>query len=382
MRRRVCIFIGSRANYSSIKSVMSEIKRNRHLELQVVLGASAVLERYGNVSKLIKKDGFKINFELNTLIEGSSPLTMAKSTGIGLIDISSAFSNLKPHIVITVGDRFETMSTVLAASYMNITLAHTMGGEVTGTIDESIRHAITKFANIHFPASIDAKKRIIKLGENREDVHLVGCPRIDLVKEYLKKSKKDFKDLPPGVGDTINTEKPFLLVSQHPVTTEYEDAQNQIIQTLKAVKKSNIPAIILWPNADAGTEDISREIRKWREKGLDNKMQFYKNLPIDYYVYLMKKTACLIGNSSSGIREGAFIGTPVINIGSRQNKRQRGKNVIDVSHNEDKIFRSILKQVKRGKYNREFIYGNGNAGSQIAKILSKCKLNIQKKIAY
>ena len=382
MRRKVCIFIGSRANYSSIKSVMSEIKNSNHLELQVVLGASAVLERYGNVSKLIKKDGFKINLELNTLIEGSSPLTMAKSTGIGLMDISSAFSKLKPHIVITVGDRFETMSTVLAASYMNITLAHTMGGEVTGTIDESIRHAITKFANIHFPASIDAKNRIIKLGENKKNVYLVGCPRIDLVKEYLKKSKKDFQDLPPGVGDIINTDKPFLLVSQHPVTTEYEKAQHQILQTLKAVKKTCIPAIVLWPNADAGTEEISREIRKWRERGLDNKMQFYKNLPIDYYVYLMKKTACLIGNSSSGIREGAFIGTPVVNIGTRQNKRESGNNVLDVSHDEDKIYKSILKQVKKGKYKREFIYGNGKAGSQIVKILSKCELSVQKKIAY
>lgn len=383
MSRKICIFIGSRANYSSIKSAMTAIKNHKKLRLQLIVGASAILERFGNVSKLIEKDGFKINKKINMLLEGANPETMAKSTGLGLIEISSALELLKPDVVVTVGDRFETMSTTLAAAYMNITVAHTMGGEVTGTIDESIRHAVTKFSNIHFPASQDAKNRIIKLGEFVKDVHLVGCPRIDLVKDTLGRKNLNTKiKIPTGVGDNVNVTKPFLLVSQHPVTTEYSNSEKQILSTLKAVKKTGLPAIILWPNADAGADEISKGIRKWRETGGHTKVQFYKNLPIDYYIYLMSKTACLVGNSSSGIREGAFIGTPVVNIGTRQKRRQRGKNVIDSSNDEKNIYKSIMVQIQKGKYKSEHIYGDGSAGKKIADILYKSKLNIQKIISY
>ena len=158
--KKICTVIGSRANYSSIKSAMMAIQCHPQLELQVVVTASAVLDRYGNVSQLIESDGFEIAERLHILIEGETPSTMAKSTGVGLIELASAFERLKPDCVITVGDRFETMATTLAAVYMNIPVAHTMGGEVSGTIDESIRHAVTKFAHIHFPASRDAAERL------------------------------------------------------------------------------------------------------------------------------------------------------------------------------------------------------------------------------
>ena len=184
--RKICVVVGSRANYSSIKSAMHAISEHSELELQLILGASALLDRYGTVSKQIIKDGFDPVAEVFMLIEGETPTTMAKSTGVGLMELPTIFDRLKPDIVLTVGDRFETMATTLAAAYMNLPVAHTMGGEVSGTIDESIRHAVTKFAHIHFPASQDAKERIIKLGEREKDVHLVGCPRIDLVAEILK----------------------------------------------------------------------------------------------------------------------------------------------------------------------------------------------------
>ena len=375
--------MGSRANYSSIKSALSAIENHSELELQLVVGASAILDRYGIVSDQIEKDGFTLKAKVFMLLEGETPTTMAKSTGIGLMELPTVFDQLKPDIVLTVGDRFETMATTLAAAYMNIPVAHTMGGEVTGTIDESIRHAVTKFSHIHFPASKDAFERIIKLGEERENIFLVGCPRIDLVAKILNdKSLKPLQSLNEGVGSVINIDKPFILVSQHPVTTEYGKGENDIRLTLKAVNKIDIPAIVLWPNADAGSEDISRGIRKWREEGLDKKMHFYKNLPVSDYIYLMKKTACLIGNSSSGIREGAFIGTPVVNIGSRQNMRERGKNVIDVKNNEIEILSALRKQVKHGSYQSEAIYGNGNAGEKIASILNTCSWKIQKKITY
>ena len=170
MLRKVCFVIGSRANYSSIKSVMDEIKKDKYFKVFLILTTSSILERYGDVSNIINKDGFKINEKIFNLIEGENPVTMAKSTGLGLIELSTIFERIKPNLVFSVGDRFETMATVLAASYMNIPLAHTMGGEVTGTIDESIRHAVTKLSHLHFPATKKSYDRIIKLGEEKENI--------------------------------------------------------------------------------------------------------------------------------------------------------------------------------------------------------------------
>jgi UDP-hydrolysing UDP-N-acetyl-D-glucosamine 2-epimerase len=348
--------VGSRANYSSIKSAMSAINKHPKLKLQLVLGASALLDRYGHVGKQIITDGFNPVAEVFMLIEGETPTTMAKSTGVGLMELPTVFERIKPDIVLTVGDRFETMATTLAAAYMNIPIAHTMGGEVSGTIDESIRHAVTKFSHIHFPASQEAKERILKLGEREDAVYLVGCPRIDLVAEILNNESQDFNSsLEEGVGDKVDINKPFILVSQHPVTTEYGEGEKQITSSLKAVQYSKLPAIVLWPNADAGSDDIARGMRKWREQGMDKKMHFYKNLPVNHYIRLMKKTSCLVGNSSSGIREGAFIGTPVVNIGSRQVMRERGQNVIDVRNNKDDIIVSMLKLLLNSLNNIIFV---------------------------
>jgi UDP-hydrolysing UDP-N-acetyl-D-glucosamine 2-epimerase len=384
--KKIFCFIGSRANYSSIKSVLKEIKKKKHFKLFLIVGASAVLDKYGSVDKLIEKDGFDIYKKVFFLIEGESPLTMSKSTGLGLIEMSSLINEINPDIVLTVGDRFETMCATLAAAYMNIPIAHTMGGEVSGTIDESIRHVVTKLSHIHFPATKDAAKRIERMGEIKKNIFLVGCPRIDLVKEILKEKVND-KILNntlnrEGVGDYIDVSKPFLIVSQHPVTTEYKNSEKDIMETLKAVSKTNLQSIVLWPNSDAGSGLISRGIRKWRENSLSNKMRFFKNLEIKIYVQLMKKASCLVGNSSSGIREGAFIGVPVVNIGSRQLKREKFLNVISCKNDAIHIFKSIIIQLRHGTYQRSVIYGNGNASKKIVNILSKIKVNIQKNISY
>ena len=275
--RKICVVIGSRANYSSIKSLLSAVQEHESLQLQIVVAASALLDRYGAVVDLIKADGFNPDAKVHMLIEGETPATMAKSTGLGLIELPSVFERLAPDIVVTVGDRFETMATTLAAAYMNICVAHTMGGEVSGTIDESIRHAVTKFAHLHFPASEQAKERILRLGESPETVHLVGCPRIDLVAEILQQDSRVGSGLfKQGVGDEFDMNDTFLLVSQHPVTTEYGSGEEQITKTLSAISKLNLPCFVLWPNADAGSEDISRGIRKWRESGLAQKNVFFK----------------------------------------------------------------------------------------------------------
>jgi len=216
-------------------------------------------------------------------------------------------------------------------------------------------------------------------------VFRVGCPRIDLVAEILALSADglDSRILGVGVGSKLDLSKPFVIVSQHPVTTEYGAGENQITATLEAVRRNKLQAIVLWPNADAGSEDIARGIRKWREHGRSEGMHFFKNVPIDVYVRLMAKAACLVGNSSSGIREGAYIGTPVVNVGSRQNSRERGDNVADAGYDTDSIAETILRQVVHGRYPMQDIYGSGRAGEQIADILAKLgSIDVQKRIAY
>ena len=384
--KKICIFVGNRANYSSIKSVMTAVKEHSELKLQLVLGASAVLSTYGNVQDLISKDGFEPDYVFHNLLEGESPATMAKSTGLGLMDASMIFENLQPDMVVVIGDRFEMMSVTLAAAYMNILIVHTMGGEVTGTIDESIRHAITKFAHIHFPANEDSRERIIRMGEDSNFVYNVGCPRIDLVSDELKKDSHDaltnIFDTYGGVGKNFDLSKPYLLVSQHPVTTEYGNNREQIEKTLEALERLKIPTIMLWPNPDAGGADIAKGIRSFRENNDSNWLHLFKNLPTNIYIHLMNTAACLVGNSSSGVREGAFIGTPVVNIGTRQNKRLRVSNVIQVDYDASQIEAAIKNQMKHGKYKSSSVYGDGTAGNKIVDILLDCNPSIQKTIVY
>ena len=384
--KKICVFVGNRANYSSIKSVMRAVQTHPKLQLQVVLGASAVLDRFGKVEDLIRGDGFEPDYTFHNLIEGENPSTMAKSTGVGLMDAAVIFDNLKPDIVVVVGDRFEMMSVTLAAAYMNIRIAHTMGGEVTGTIDESIRHAITKFSHIHFPANEDARNRIIKMGEDERYVYNVGCPRNDTILDELKNDSyevlKDVFKIYGGVGNSFDLKNQFLLVSQHSVTTEFGNNRHQIEQTLKALNDLKIPTIMLWPNPDAGGSDISQGIRIFREKNNPEWLHLFKNLPTHIYSHLMNTTACLVGNSSSGVRDGAFIGTPAVNIGTRQNNRMRCENAIQVDYSASEISDAIKFQLGHGKYESSDIYGDGTAGEKIAEILLDSNPPIQKTITY
>lgn len=388
LNKKICFFIGSRANYSSIKSLMMEVRDDNDLIFQLVLGSSSILERFGKVEDLIEQDGFKIDFKFYNNLEGDNPVTMTKSSGLLMIELSSILEILKPDLFVVVGDRYEVMTATITAAYMNIKIAHTMGGEVTGTIDESIRHAITKFSHIHFPSNEDAKQRIIKMGEIPENVFNLGCPRIDLVREILQNDSTDFlkanfKKIKGVYDSDIDFDKPFLLVSQHPVTTEFEDSRNQIKQTLLALNELKIQTVFLWPNSDAGNENISKEIRTFRNKYSPNWLFLYKNLPVEVYVHLMNRTLCLIGNSSSGIREGAFIGTPVVNIGSRQNKRMHGSNVIHCKNEANEIRSKIEHQMKNIKFASEPIYGDGFTSKKMINAIKNLHdISVQKTIHY
>lgn len=385
MKRKICVVVNSRANYGSIKSAMRAIRAHPDLELQLVVGASALLDRFGSVVDVVKSDGFTPDATVHFIIEGETPVTMAKSAGLGLVELPTVFDSLKPDIVLTVGDRFDTMPTAVAAAYMNIPLAHTMGGEVTGTIDESVRHAVTKLAHIHFPASRGAAERIIRMGEDPKTVYRVGCPRIDVAAEVVRNDGRlsEASALAgEGVGAHVDLEKPFLLVVQYPVTTEYGRGERQINETLTALRALRLPAIMLWPNADAGSEDIARGMRKFREQHPGGHIRFYKNFPTETFVRLMIRAVCMVGNSSMAIREGAYLGVPAVNIGTRQNGRERGNNVIDAGYDQREIADAAGRQISHGRYPAEHMYGDGKAGERIANVLARCRVRVQKKITY
>ncbi|MFX1277391.1 MAG: UDP-N-acetylglucosamine 2-epimerase [Promethearchaeota archaeon] len=394
-KRKILVFLGSRAHYSSLISIMRHIIDSDMLELILISGASAILNKYGEVVNLIEKDGFHVNDKVYMIIEGETPETMAKSTGLGIIELSGIIKKYNPDFTLLIADRYETLAAAIASAYNNVPIAHVQGGEVTGSIDESIRHAITKFAHIHFPANELAKERILQMGEDENYVFNVGCPRIDTVKDILqrpyKKERINNFITKEGVGDIFDIDNNFLLAAQHPVTTEYGQGIQQISETLRSLKEisqeRDLPIIMLWPNADAGSDNVAKGIRTFRESNFpwqspnekpDKNFHFFKNLPFEIYIQLMDKTLCLIGNSSSGIREGEYIGTPVVNIGTRQSNRARGINVIDVNHDHGEIKEAIEKQIDHGKYKSKHIYGNGHAGKKITQILETIDVNVQK----
>lgn len=385
MIRKVCVVVNSRANYGRIRPFLRAATVHPGLKLQLIVGASALLFRYGNVLEEIQRDGFTPDATVHSIVDGGTPSTMAKSTGLATMELATHFSILQPDIVLTVADRFETMATAIAASYMNIPLAHTQGGEVSGSIDESVRHAVTKLAHIHFPATSRAREFLIKMGENPETVFLTGCPSIDVAANVTGSADIDLFQRYGGVGPAISPEKPYVVVLQHPVTTEYESAGEQIDQTISAIRdviNDGLQAIWLWPNVDAGSDEISKKLREFRETPSGSQVQFFRNFSPEDYLRVLLDSACLIGNSSSGIREGSFLGIPTVNIGSRQADRERGRNVIDVGYDSEAIGGAIRSQIAHGHYEREIIFGDGAAGQKIAEILSEVPLTIAKRLNY
>ena len=383
--RKVCIVITARPSYSRIKSVLKAIREESRLELQLVVAASALLERYGSAIDYIRADGFEPDEVVYMILEGGNLVTAAKSTGLGIVELSTAFDNLKPDVVVSVADRYETIATAIAASYNNIPLAHVLGGEVTGSIDEKVRHAVTKLSDLHFVSNEDAAQRIIRMGEDPATVFVTGCPSIDLAADVLKNKKEGFNpfnSIQKGVGTPFDIKNDYIVVMQHPVTTEYEDSLIQIEQTLKAINQLKIPTFWFWPNVDAGSDKISKGIRFFREKNHVPFIYFFKNLSPEEFIQLLMGSKCMVGNSSAGIRECSYLGIPVVNIGDRQKGRKRGINATDVDYDYNEIISAIKQQTSNAKYPSENIYGNGFAGKKIAEILSEVTLSIKKQISY
>jgi UDP-hydrolysing UDP-N-acetyl-D-glucosamine 2-epimerase len=384
-KRKICVVITARPSYSRVKTVLTAIKEHAKLELQLVIAGSALLDRYGNAVNYIEQDGFKIDARVFMVLEGENKTSMAKTTGLGVMELANVFYNLKPDAVISIADRFETIATSIAASYQNIPLIHIQGGEVTGNIDEKVRHANTKLADIHFVASEDAKARVIKMGEDEEYVFNTGCPSIDIAHKIYKKPELNFDPIEKygGVGKNINWKDGYLVVMQHPVTTEYEQAKDNVLSTLRAVHELGVPAFWFWPNVDSGADGTSNGIRLFREIHQPENIHFFKNMLPEDFLRLLVNSRCLIGNSSVGIRECAFLKVPVVNIGTRQNKRTRGNNVIDVSYEENAIKNGILDRLNaKDSIVQSTIYGQGDSGKKIANIIADVELRYHKTITY
>ena len=384
-KRQICVVVTARPSYSRVKTALHAIDQHEDLELQLVVAASALLDRYGSVVNQIEADGFRISERVFMVLEGENPTSMAKTTGMGLMELSTAFLNLNPDIVVSIADRYETIATAIAASYMNIPVAHIQGGEVTGSIDEKVRHAVTKLADIHLVASKKARERVIRLGEAPDFVFETGCPSIDLAAEILKSPELDYDPLSKyaGVGDQLDLSDGYIVVMQHPVTTRHEQSRVHILQTLEAVASQPLPVLWFWPNVDAGSDGTSSGIRHFRETGRAKNFHFFKNMDPHDFLRLLYNARCLVGNSSVGIRECAFLGVPVVNIGDRQKSRERGRNVVDVEHDPERILQAIEQQFEsNGRSESDTIYGCGDAGTRIAEVLSTTPLTIEKTLTF
>ena len=385
MKRKICVVITARPSYARVRTALEAIRDHADLELQLVVAASALLDRYGNAVNVIEQEGFKIDRQVYMILEGENLVTSAKSTGLGLAELATVFDDLKPDAVVTIADRFETMATAVAASYMNIPLVHIQGGEITGSIDEKVRHAITKLADIHLVASDKAAERVVRMGEDQERVFVTGCPSIDLARMARDTEPRNLDTTLAhygGVGSDVDLSDGYIVVLQHPVTTEYEQALDHVTHTLSAVRGGEYPTLWFWPNVDAGSDGTSKGIRIYRENYPMSRVHFYKNMkPLDFLSVLINSKG-IVGNSSVAIRECAYLGVPAVNIGSRQQGRDRGRNVIDVGYDEAEIRTAIDRCWGSEERASDTVYGDGEAGRNIADVVASADLSIEKMLNY
>jgi len=379
-KRKVAVVLVDRANYGRLKPVMTAMKAEEQLQMQVICAGTMVLERFGSPVRIVEHDGFSVSSQIYIELEGSTPTTMAKSVGFAVIEFTSEFQRLKPDMVLIIGDRYEALAATLAASYMNICIAHIQGGEVSGSIDESARHCISKLAQFHFPSTLRSADYLIRMGERPDTVFHVGCPSGDIALKLDRKLPDDV--FSKGVGGHVDPHKPYLLVVFHPVTTEFGIEKEETLHLLRALSDLAMPTIWLWPNIDAGSDYVSKMIRSFREEHKANWLRLIKNFPPEEYLKVLANAACAIGNSSSFVRDSSFLGTPVVLIGDRQQGREIAKNVLPVDPEADAIINAAKHQLSNGHYVPSNLYGSGIASEQIASRLARIEPYIQKKLAY
>jgi len=379
--RKVCVVLVDRANYGRMKPVMHSIATHPDLELQVLASGTMVLERFDLPVRVVKQDGFPVNGEIYIELEGSTPATMAKSVGFGVVEFASAFQRLRPDLVLLIGDRYEALAAAIAAGYMNICIGHIQGGEVSGSIDESARHAITKFAHYHFPSTKRSAEYLLRMGEHPETILTVGCPSSDIARNLDRKLRDEIIN-GRGGGARIDLDHPFLLVVFHPTTTEYGGEPVQMQQLLGALDDLKRQTILLWPNIDAGSDHVSKAIRVFRDHVKPCWLRTLINVPPEEYQQILATTACAVGNSSSFVRDASYFGTPVVLVGNRQEGRETDVHVVAVPPEKEKILTAIREQLAHGRYPASDLYGDGFVSDRIADALAKLNPYIQKRLHY
>jgi UDP-hydrolysing UDP-N-acetyl-D-glucosamine 2-epimerase len=380
MKKKILFITERRADYSKLRPIIKEIKNSTNLEYFLVVTGSHLMKKHGYTINEIKKDDIKIYKKFRMFPRNSKNThdEMTLAFGKAVINMTKIIKELKPDIVFTGFDIGANFAAAIVGAHMNIHVAHLEGGEVTGTIDESIRHAISKFAHVHFTTNDLAKKRLVKMGENSKNIFIVGNPSLDIIKKIkkipTKKLEKEFN---------IKLNRPLILLLQHTVTTEFDKIDKYFLETISAIKECGVQCLIISGNVDAGSKKILRIIEK-------SKIQNYPNLTFEKYINLLSNCSLLVGNSSSGIMEAPFLQIPSINIGTRQTGRLTSESVLNVEYNK----KIIKKAIRKALYNKKFLkevkktkkhYGSGNSSKKIIKILEKMDLNeipIQKKMTY
>jgi UDP-hydrolysing UDP-N-acetyl-D-glucosamine 2-epimerase len=380
-RRRICVVLVDRSNYGRLKPVMRAIISNPELELQVVAAGTMVLERFQRPVQVVRRDGFQVDGEIYIELEGSIPVTMAKSVGFAVVEFAGEFQRLKPDVVLLIGDRYEAMAAAIAAAYMNICIAHIQGGEVSGSIDESTRHAITKFAHFHIPATRRSAEYLLRMGEHPETILAVGCPSSDIGFGLDRTLTSDVLNA-RGNGATIDVSSPFLLVIFHPTTTEYGKERQQMEELLNALAGLRMQTLLLWPNIDAGADHISKAIRVFRDQTPQPWLRVLTNLSPENYLKVLCNSACAVGNSSSFVRDASYFGTPVVLVGARQYGREMDDHVMPVMPVAAEVAGGIRSQLAHGRYEPSTLYGDGQVSGRIAAALAQLTPYVQKRLHY
>lgn len=383
-KRKVCVVLVDRANYGRIKPVVQAIANRPELELQIVAAGTMVLERFDQPVNVVRKDGFKVDGEVYLELEGSTPATMAKSVGFGVVEFASEFQRLKPDVVLLIGDRYEMLAAAIAAAYMNICIAHIQGGEVSGSIDESARHAISKFAHFHFPSTRRSAEYLVRMGERPDTILAVGCPSSDIARTFDRALTPETVNTGGG-GAPIDVSRQFLLVLFHPTTTEYGGERAQMEAVLETLRRLAMQTVLLWPNIDAGSDHISKAIRSFRVNHPQEVAAWLRNLTNlspENYLKVLANAACAIGNSSSFVRDAGYFGTPIVLVGNRQEGRETDAHVTRVAPTAETVFAAAQQQLAHGRFAPSTLYGDGFVSERIANGLVELQPYIQKRLNY
>lgn len=380
-KRKVCVVLVDRANYGRLKPVMRAIADNPALELQVLAAGTMVLERFDLPVRVVREDNFTVDGEVYIELEGSTPATMAKSVGFAMVEFASEFQRLKPDVILLIGDRYEALAAAIAAAYMNICIVHVQGGEVSGSIDESARHAITKFSHFHFPSTKRSAQYLIQMGERPETILGIGCPGSDIARVFDRTLDPDIVNA-RGSGAFIDVHRPYLLVLFHPTTTEYGGERRQMEEILEALREIEMQSILLWPNIDAGSDHVTKAIRVFRDHVKPDWLRTLINLSPENYLKVLAGAACAVGNSSSFVRDASYFGTPVALVGNRQDGRETDVHVKRVLPISREIALCVKEQLKHGRYPVSALYGDGYVSGRISTAMASLVPYVQKSLDY